>query len=227
MKHFALWDIIYIGSLKARIAGRISMKAYSHIKYKAVLVLFFLVFCLAAIPAQAQQNQPFNWSLALQNVRSGDLVPISGQIQSWTGEQFRLQIIPASSCYAYVVYESPGGDDVMILHAGLIKGGETWYSQVLELALPSGAESFFVITSREEQKTLAQRITAFSANSGSLQKRALMNEIYRLRRDISQFKEAPEKPVLMGGASRGSPDKNQGVEFSGLDTYVKTISIEH
>lgn len=197
------------------------------IKYKTVLILFFLVFCLAAFPVSAQQNKSFSWSMALQNIKSGDLLPLSAPISSFTGEKFRLQINPTSECYAYVIYEGPSGDDVAVLHAGPLKGGEAWLSQILELAPPKGAESFYVIASLEEQKTLNQRITSFKANSGSVQRRALMNEIFRLRSDVSKFKEAPEKPVLMGGASRGNPGKNQGVEYSGLDTYVKTISIEH
>jgi len=203
------------------------MKYNGIFRHKAVLMLFFLVLCLAVIPAQAQQGKALNWSLALQNVKSGDLLPFSAPVRSFTGEQFRLQIIPSASCYAYVIYESPSGDEIAILHAGALKGGETWYSQILELTPPRGAESFYVIASVEEQKNLDQRITAYKNVSGSVQRRALMNEIFRVRSDVSKFKEAPEKPVLMGGASRGSPEKNQGVEYSGLDSYVKTVSIEH
>jgi len=95
------------------------------------------------------------------------------------------------------------------------------------MAPPSGSESFYMIAALEEQKTLGERIAAYKANAGSMQKRALINEIFRLRGEVSQFKETPEKPVLMGGTSRGAPGKNQGVGFSGLGTYVKTISIEH
>ena len=194
-------------------------------RYLTPVLVLLVILCPVVV--SAQQNQSFSWSMALQNVKTGDLVSFSAPIQSWTGEQFRLVIHPAAGCFAYVVYEGPDGDDVTVLYAGALKGGEPWYSQVLELAPPQGAESFFIIASREEQRTLAQRISAFKANSGNLQRRALINEIFRLRSDVSRFREAPEKPVLMGGASRGTPEKNQGVEFSGLDTYVKTISIEH
>jgi len=203
------------------------MKDNSIFKHKAGLLLFTLVFCLAVIPVQAQQGKSLDWSLALQNVKSGELLPFTAPINSFTGEKFRLQIHPTAACFAYVIYESPTGDEVAVLHAGTLKGGEVWLSQVLELAPPKGAESFYVIASIEEQKTLGQRITAFNSNSGSVQRRALMNEVFRLRSDVSKFKEAPEKPVLMGGASRGTPDKNQGVAYSGLNTYVKIISIEH
>lgn len=190
---------------------------------KYLLLLFFLV----SVSIFAQQSKPFSWSLALQNVKSGETVPFSAPVQSWTGEQFRLVINPGTGCYCYVVYESSTGDDVAILHSGLMKSGQSWYSSPMQLTDPKGSESLFIITSREEQKTLAQRIAAFKSNPGSAQRRALMNEIFRVRGEVSKFNEAPEKPVLMGGASRGGPEKSEGVEFSGLETYVKTISIEH
>jgi len=186
-----------------------------------LIVLFFPVLTFA------QQSKSFSWSLGLQNVRTGDLVSYSAPVQSWTGEQFRLAINPGVECYVYVIYQSPNGSDVLVLYSGLMKTGDSWFSQVLELSPPRGSENFFVIASLEEQKGLAQRISAFKDNQGVVQRRALMNEIYSLRSDVSKFKEAPEKPVLMGGASRGAPEKSQGVEYSGVDTYVKTISIEH
>ena len=186
-----------------------------------------LLVCLVTVSGFAQRARPFSWSLGLQNVKSGSLVPFSAPIQSYTGEQFRLVITPGTECFAYVIYESPGGEDVAVLYSGAMKGGESWQSDVLELALPKGSESIFVVVSRLEQKNLAARISVLNNSTSPTQRRALMNEIFRLRSDVSKFKEAPEKPVLMGGAARGSPEKSQGVEFSGLETYVKTISFEH
>jgi len=190
-------------------------------------VLVLLIASFYSVPMFAQQGKSLNWSLALQNVKSGDLVSFSAPVQSWTGEQFRLVINPVAPCFAYLVYESPGGDNATVLYSGLLKNGETWYSQILELTPPAGSENFYVIVSSEEQKTLSQRISVFNNNPGVTQRRALMNEIFRLRSEVSKFKEAPEKPVLMGGSSRGAPDKNQGVEYSGAGAYVKIISIEH
>ena len=190
--------------------------------------LMLMVFVLAVLPASAQQQRgSFNWSLGLQNAKTGELISFSAPVQSSTGDQYRLVINPGTACYAYVLYESPNGDDVAVLHSGPIKAGEIWYSPIMQLSVPRGSESLFVITSKDEQSALAQRITAFNNNSGNSQKRALMNEVFKVRSDASKFKEAPEKPVLMGGASRGNPEKSQGVEFSGLTTYVKTISIQH
>ena len=188
------------------------------------MVLLAVIFGL--VPGFAQTGS-FVWSLALQDVKTGDLVPFSTPVQSWTGEQFRILVNPNTACFAYVIYESPSGDEAAVIFSGPLKGNELWYSHVLELAPPRGSESFYVIACLEEQKALAQRISAFKANSSSMQRRALMNEVFRIRAEISQFREDPEKPMLMGGTLRGTPEKNQGLEFSGVDTYVKIINIEH
>ena len=195
---------------------------------KRCLTLLLLIFVVVLLPASGQnEGSAFNWSLGLQNVRTGDLISFNAPVQSFTGEKFRLVITPFTECYFYVVYESPGGEDVLVLYSGAMKNGDVWYSPVLELAPPNGSESLFIVASKEEQKTLAQRVAAFINNPGPAQRRALMNEVFRVRSEASKFKEAPEKPVLMGGASRGNADKSQGLEFSGHNTYVKTISIEH
>ena len=200
-------------------------------------VFLILLICLASVQVFAQQGKSFKWSMALQNAKTSKNVPFSAPIQSATGEEYLLLIQPGAKSFIYVIAESPG-DEITVLYAGQMKSGENWMSEKLVLTEPKGSESLFVIASLEEQKVLAQRISAFNDNGGTSQKRALMTEIFRIRSDASKFKESPEKPVLMGGASRnmvltklknneGSDQKNEGVEFSGVGTYVKTISIEH
>jgi len=190
------------------------------------LVIFAVILFISAGGSE-KQDKPFNWTLALLNVKTGETLPFSAPIQSGTGEQFRVILNPDSACFAYVIAESSGSDDVAVLFSGPLKANEVWYSPDLVLSPPSGSESLFIVTSKGEQTDLAQRISAFNGNPGVTQRRALMNEVMRIRSGVSQFRESPEKPVLMGAATRGNPNKVEGVEFSGLDTYVKTISIEH
>ena len=188
--------------------------------------LLVLLFCLVAVSVYGQRNRSFDWSLALQDVKSGEMVPFSTTVPAQTGEQYRLVVQPSARCFCYVVTESANGD-VGVLYSGVLRQAESWYSPAMILQQPGGMESLFIIVSGQEQKTLAQRVAAYKKNSGSSQKRALMNEVFRVRSDTSAFRENPEKPVLMGGASRGEPDKNQGLEYSGQEIYLKTISIEH
>jgi len=194
-------------------------------KFRFHFLVCLLLLIFAAVQAPAQQGKSLKWSLGLQNIKTGEMVSCALPVQSKTGDHYRLMVQASSKCFLYVIYESADGEDVLVLYSGPFK--ESWQSDVLVLTEPGGTESFFVIASYNEQKDLAQRVEALRSNYGITQKRALMAEVHGVRRNISQFKESPEKPVLMGGASRGSQDKNEGVEFSGLSTYVKTISIEH
>ena len=201
-------------------------------KKRPILFLLLLTVIVFTVSAGGQQAaSSFSWSLALQNVKSGDTVPFSASVQSRTGEEFRLVINPKEACFCYVVAESPG-NEVGVVYAGPLHGGETWYSPVMALTEPEGSEYLYIVVSLQEQKNLAQRISALGNGSSSTGMRVVLNEVFRLRSDASRFQEYPEKPVLMGGADRGASEKNQsvefsGVEFSGLETYVKTISIEH
>jgi len=203
------------------------MKNKGSVVLKAAFMVLVPLFLFVAGGSGEVKQDNLTWNMGLRNVRTGEYIPFSAPVQSYTGEQFQIVITPSAACYTYLIYESPDGDEVAVLYAGPIKKDEQWYSDILRMDFPEGAESFYVIASLAEQKTLAERIATFNGNPGAMQRRALMNELYRIRSDVSQFKETPEKPILMGGAARGSPEKNQGVEFSGLNTYVKTISIEH
>jgi len=193
------------------------------------LRLFFLglLFCFGIVSVMAQQDRTFSWTLGLQYDKTGELVSFTAPVKSSTGERFIIVINPTVNCHCYIVVESMNGNDAGILYSGPLKGGEIWHSIKIELMPPQGTESFFIVLSRTEQKNLVQRIQEFNNNSGSMQKRALMNEIFSIRNEVSRFKEAPEKPMLIGGVDRGNPEKSRGLEFSGLETYVKTISIEH
>jgi len=192
----------------------------------ALIILLSLLLFVAGGGGEVKKST-LTWTMGLQNESTRAFYPFSAPVRVNTGETYFIVITPSSPCYAYVVYESSNGDDIVVIFAGQLKKDETWYSQGLQIAPPQGSETFYVVVSLEEQKALATRIAALNANSGSIQKRALMNEIYNIRSEVSQFRKPREKPILRGGAQRGDPERSQGVEFSGLSSYVKTISIEH
>ena len=181
---------------------------------------------LAFANGQREQEQvPFSWTMTLINARTGESIPFSEPIEAQTGDRFRLVIRTEGRGFGNVVSESSTGEEVTVIYSGPLRGGEVWESPLLELVPPEGTASLFVVVSDEEQRTLAQRITAFQNNSGATQRRALMNEIFRIRGEVSDFWEVPETPVLMGGAVRSQGMGGMG--FSDANTYVYTISFEH
>jgi len=210
-----------------------------------ILKKFFLVIFLTASiflafgSGKQAETGPFAWSMGLQNTKTNTLVPFSAPVQSYDGEQFRILIKPDKDSFFYVIAQSPDGNDVVVLYNGPIKSGETWYSQVIELTPPGGSESLYIIASRGEQTSLSRLIASANANgkAGSMadgkadaslvQKRAIINEVLSLRSEVSQFKEQAETPVLIGGVARSTQDAAEATQYSGLEVYVKTISIEH
>ena len=185
-----------------------------------------LLICMGAVSAFAENNKTLGWSLALQNLKSGEMLPFQTPVKSSSGERYRLIIVPQTNCFYYIIVEEANGN-MAVYSTGALKGGETWQSPTFQLTAPSGTETLFVITSLKEQKDLVKRISDFSKNPGVTQRRGLMDELNRLRSQVSKFKETPEKPVLMGGTIRRKDKEDMGVAFSGQDIYVKTISIEH
>jgi hypothetical protein len=151
--------------------------------------------------------------MALLNARTNESVSFSAPVMSGTGDRFRFLIQTEASGFCYIIAECPRGE-VVVVYAGPIRHGEVWLSNILELTAPGGSESLYIIVSREEQQELAQRITAFQNNNSPMRRRALMSEVFRIRGEVSRFREVPEIPVLMGGAVRGT--ETSGIEFSGL-----------
>jgi len=189
--------------------------------------LFLALFIFLTVQVFAQQEKSFKWSMALQNFKTGESIPFDAPIQSLTGEQFRLIVKVSAKSFLYVIAESHDGEDIEVLCSKQMKNGEIWQSEVMVLTEPHGTEFLFIIASLTEQKNLTQRVNALEKNYNNINKRALITEMNSIRSNISRFRESPEKPLIIGGSSRGNREKNQGVEFSGLGTYFKTISIEH
>ena len=207
------------------------MKCENIFKKCFLLLLPLLLFIPAgnafAAGSSDSSKTPLAWSLGLLHVQTGEMIQFAAPVKSASGDKFRIVISPAAACFAYVIYKSPNGEELDVIYEGPIKNDETWYSSILEPIPPGGPESFFVVVSQAEQKILEQKISEFKQTPEPAQKEALINEIFRLQGEVSQIKETAPRPSTLGGAARGAPGKNQGVEYSGLAAYVKIISIEH
>ena len=193
---------------------------------KKAVFLSILLSLYSLVPLFSQEDRTFFWSMCLQNIRTTEFMPFFAPVQSSTGERFYLIMRFQHECYCYIISENSPTGEMIVAYTGQIAGNK-FFNFRFELTPPGGSESIFIITSRVQLGTLEQRIAAFNTNSGMRQRRALMNEIQNLRRDASRFTETPEKPVLMGGAGRTVTERDWGVEYSGSELYIKTISINH
>jgi hypothetical protein len=133
---------------------------------------------------------------------------------------FSFRLKSGAGCFAYVVAEYSDGS-AAAFYSGALEAGETVDIGPVNISGPGGTETFYIIVSAAEQTVLDAAIAAYT--TGPDPERAVQgvaNEIFKLRRAVSRLNEKPEKQVSMG-------DGVNGLEFSGADAYVKTVTVEH
>ena len=97
----------------------------------------------------------------------------------------------------------------------------------LILTPPGGQEIFYVVMSDTPRKALDDSLGALSVRGESRTAMDdVINEVLRIRREISQVREHPEMPVSMGGSFRGE-EWESAFRYSGAECYVKSIIIRH
>ena len=188
--------------------------------------IFICLVLLAVQGLYAQQN--LSWSMAL--VKENVDIPFLKPVEMKDGERFSIIIRNNQECYAYIIlYDSE--KQMMVLLDRRLKANEKWQTSTMKLTPPSGTETFYVVMSLKEQKDLKKAIDAFNKESDARTIRNLNTAVMEVRRVASQFKENPEKPLNLGGSSRGIESNimefSGGTEFSGAECYVKTIVINH
>jgi hypothetical protein len=131
-----------------------------------------------------------------------------------TGENFSFKIQPDSDAWCYIVAET-ADKQVLKLFSGRLAAGKIFTTGTWQLSPPSGTETFYIIMSSTEQAAIGKATS--------------LEPVFDLRREISKLKSEPEKPVRMGGVFRGENDDQStiAVQYSGADTYVKTVFLRH
>jgi hypothetical protein len=190
---------------------------------------FFLlpILLFIALSASAQAGRAFEWEIALVNQKRSTGISADRTVQMATGDVFNFLIKTEADCFVYVIAQ--GSDNaVLVLYGSPLKKGNEVLVGPVELTPPSGTETFFVVLSAGAQRRLGQAVEAYRKNPGSSRTaRTVMNEVFALRRDVSQLDQTPEQPVYMGGVFRGGDSSVPGLRFSGSNLYVKTINISH
>jgi hypothetical protein len=181
----------------------------------------------AALSGFAQSGGAFDWNIALVNQRSGAGINAERTVQMETGDIFHFLIKSEADCFVYVIAQ--GSDNsVFVFHDTPLKGGEELRVGPAELTPPPGTETFFVVVSAGPQRKLAQALEAYHKNPRSPRAaRAVMSEVFAVRRDISVLDQNPEQPVFMGGTFRGGDAPVTGLRFSGSNAYVRSFNIGH
>jgi hypothetical protein len=184
------------------------------------MIPVFFAFCLSGLSAQ----ENLTWSLAL--VQNDQELSFSQPVPMKDGEKFSIKINTQKDCYAYVLMED-SQKQLFILNSRYMQANTNYDTDELQLLPPGGAETFFVVMSSVEQKTLQEAINNYNQNKSIATATTLNNAIRDVRREASRFRENPSVPRSMGGAIRGKDPREIGIEYSGTPIYVKTIVINH
>jgi hypothetical protein len=195
-----------------------------YVTMKKQLLILPLLFAGALVFGQ---NRQFDWSIALVNRLGGAVLAADRPVQMQTGDVFNFLLKSEADCFVYVTAQS-SDNEVFVFYSGAIKKDEEIRIGPVEITVPSGTETFFVITSVSPQRKLEQAVESYERSPNSSRAaRALLNEVFVLRRAVSALDQNPEQPVFMGGAFRGGDDTVPAIKFSGAETYVRTFTISH
>jgi hypothetical protein len=190
---------------------------------KKLIIALVLINTVSFIWSQDE----FSWGLFLS--AEGTELPdsFSRPIIMKDDNIFTILVKSDSTCYCYLVGQDSGRNVVILYNGKLEKDTELKIGPV-QLNAPAGTENFYVVTSKNQQLKLEKSVEKYLKNNSSKKKADdVITEIFNLRRSVSSLNENPEIPVLLGGAFRNTESDIKGTNYSGADTYVKSIVIRH
>jgi hypothetical protein len=206
------------------------MRYYRWIMCLCIIMLFASMFC------QAQSLINWQFAFLLPGNDSKGPVDTSRPVKLPDGSEFRLYLKPESDVDCYIVYEQ--ADTIAsVLFCGEVTAGRAIYlpgrDKVFSVVPPAGTEKIHIIISGCPQKTLETFAAALQEHPRDLSiSQKIIDEILRMKQNVSAFTEVSVKPVSTGGTARAfmpgiSPDDPVCTEYSGAGLYVKTVRIRH
>ena len=186
-------------------------------KFIAVWVFLAAGLCLEA--------QTLSWDIRFIKGEEMESIPISQIIRLGTGTAFRIEIVPASPCYCYVVsYDMQRR--ISVVFNDQLENGEEIKLGPFKIVDPPGFETLYVVMSLARQTKLETLIQNLNNDPGSWQNADnLRREVTSLQNDASRLGEPASAFIASGGTSRG----NDGyvTRFSEKNMYVRSIVIRH
>lgn len=202
---------------------------------KKMLTLFVLISGLSFLYAQSDSS--LVWQLAFLHKTAGRLesLPVSQVMQLKDGDQFKLKISSDDDASCYVIDEQGDGTVAVLFDAKLnafepqeLPG--TGDDALFVLSPPDGTDKIHVIVSDGPIKNIEPLLAKLEKEGNSPSaSRGVLDEIARIKQNLSPVTEKPSKPAVMGASTRAliAPSSNTTTEFAGASLYVKTIRIKH
>lgn len=191
---------------------------------------------------EAKPTVTLRWALGAMETDSDAPNPIHRDTQLSSGTRLKFLVEPLSRGTVYlilldssdevsVLYHQPGSQGAGDAVPAYIPPGSQWF----ELDDTTGMETFFLLASvdpMDELTALLDRHESAKTDSRKAVGTDIVAEIRRLQKMHRNFSRPVEKPVIIGGQTRGTGDANSAIDRLAVEVeaetfYGKTITIEH
>ena len=215
---------------------------------KSLLVLAALAGLTAALEAQ---SAGVSFTMAFVK-RAPDGQParidFSERVNVAPGDLFKILVQPSPGSYVYLILHDAQNDLQVLFPTAFAAFESTGYGQAqtfipegdgwFALDGTKGTERFTLLASAERLKTLESRIAAYqktAANKGAAvaavnaARQAVLDEIQLQIKSHSRLAAAAEKPVPIGGGTRGVTDAitRLATRVEAGVFYSRTFRLEH
>lgn len=208
-----------------------------------VLILVALVVSCGPSIAATQDSSSqveLRWALGALDTNGETLNAVRKDSRLAAGTRLKFLVEPMSTGPVYLILLD-SQDDIHLMYKGsaedsldrrYVPAGRQW----LELDDNGGRETFFLLASvsplDELDRLLADHASASDADARKEIGSAVVAEIRRLHAQHREFTRAVERPVMIGGRTRGEPSSQEeidriAVEVNAERFFGKTITIDH
>jgi hypothetical protein len=210
----------------------------------AAILCVVAASCIAvAAGEEAGRAVSLRWAVGALDSAGGKPEAIQRDTRLGAGTKLKLLVEPTSPGSVYLLLLD-SGQELHVLYrksSTVTKAGDgkpTYIppgSQWFELETGAGMETFFLLASVDPLKELERLIDRHEAAAATDRKSAasaIVDEVRRLNKAHRDFARPVERPVMIGGQTRGSGDAASAIDQLAVEVeaerfYGKTITIDH
>jgi len=202
------------------------------VKIGALFFVFLIVSSFYSLTASPKAGLVWRMAALKWADNSYTSVPFKRPISMKAGDSFQIFVQADAECYCYIFAKDVEGNLESVFNA-MMKPRQGIFLPDADNDFSITADSnsiqklYIVMSSKAQPKldSLLAKSKVFRAGAAA---DGLEDLIFCLRDQGSTLGEQPEKPVAMGGVTRGNTtiNANESTQFEGRGMYVKTISIE-
>jgi hypothetical protein len=213
--------------------------------------LFFAAACAVILLALGAQNATVSFTMAFVKRTPEGLparVDFSERVNIAPEDAFKIFLQPSAGSYVYLVLHDAQNDVQLLFPQSFtafespgyaqgrtfIPAGDDWFA----LDGTKGTERFYLLASVERLRTLESRIAAYqkavsrqssTTTAIGAARQAVLDEIRQLIKSHSGLAAAAEKPVTVGGGTRGTTEavERLATRIEAGPFYSRTFRLDH